>query len=677
MFQDARSTAEWQRRFDFYPVVSRGPSDPLASSLLWRFIEQRRSKPLGGTFDVDATTVCPRTPHELERDFLERPEVGMPFGLPPLDDGEADALATWIRGGSGGPLAASSESEADGAAIGTWEAFLNADTPKSRLVARYLFEHLFLAHIQFDGAAGPWFRLVRSRTEAPAAVDEISTLRPYDDPGVPRPYYRFRRLTETIVAKTHVPYRLDGRKLSRLRQLFLESDWGDVSIALPSYDRAIAANPFLAFRAIPARARYQFLLDDAYYHVKAFIHGPVCKGQVALNVIDEHFLILFLSPDADPSVTDPAYLPAVAQYLAVPAEGADGIEAIYERFKLDELAYLKAQAASLRGVRGRSLADLWDGDGTNPDAVLTVYRHYDNAFVLRGAMGGVPKTAWVMDYPIFERMYYNLVAGFNVFGNVVHQVSTRRYMNLLRIESEDQLLRFLPQSERKSVRDSWYRGGGVALLVDVLNPFYGGPEPRIDFSDRAHAKEELVRRIVTEVLPQGVVGERDPIQWTDAPTTGDPLLDRFDLEARRVAAVPGAFVQVFPDATLLRVRSPANDRDLVFTIIRNRSHANIDFMFLENDHLVPSEDTLHIIRGFAVARPNLFLTVSSDDVSRFFTELHGLVPGGESWHRFVDQYGIRRSDRRFWEVSDFFNAEYARIDPLDAGVLDLIRYGND
>jgi len=677
MFQDAKTTAEWQSRFDFFPVVSRDSSAALADSLLLRLVEQRRAKPLGGSFDVDASTVCPRTSHELTGELVERPEVGMPFGFPPLTDDEADAVSTWVRKGSGRPVAPSPESEADRAAIATWEAFLNGDSPKSQLVARYLYEHLFLAHIHFGDAPNDWFRLVRSRTREPAEVDEIATLRPYDDPGVSRSFYRFRRITETIVAKTHVPYRLDSAKLARVRQIFFGSEWGESPTALPSYDRKVAANPFVVFRAIPARARYQFLLDDAYYHVETFIRGPVCKGQVALNVIDEHFLIFFLSPAADRSVTDPAYLNSVARYLGVPAEGGDGVEAIYERFKLDELAYLRAQAAALHEMPGRSLADLWDGDGANRDAVLTVYRHYDNAFVLRGAVGGIPKTAWVMDYPIFERTYYNLVAGFNVFGNVIHQVSTRRYMNLLRIEGEDQFLRFLPQSERKSVRDSWYRGNGVALLLDVVDPLYGGPEPRIDFRDRGHAKSEVVRRVVTEALPERVVGARDPIQWVDVPLAGDSLGDRFDREARAVAATPGTFVQVFPDATLLRVRSSDGDRDLVFTIIRNRSHANIDFMFLENDFLVPSEDTLHVVQGFAVTRPNLFLTVSSDDLSRFFDEVRALVGGDGSWRRFVDRYGIRRSDARFWGISDFFNAEYARLDPFGAGVLDLMRYGND
>ncbi len=679
MFIDAHSTDEWRRRFGFFPVVERTGAERPSDSLLYRLVEQRREKPLGGFFDVDAATACPQNLDELAKELAARPEVGMPFGFPPLSDDETHALADWMRRGSGGPPEPPVPPESERDAIAKWESFLNADDPKSRLVARYLFEHLFSGHLRFGSASDGWFRLVRSRTRAPEEIREIATARPYDDPGVARPYYRFRRVREAIVEKTHVPYSLDDEKFGRLRQLFFESDWGDASLRFPSYDPSVAANPFVAFQAIPARARYQFLLDDAYYFVKAFIHGPVCKGQVALNVIDEHFLIFFLSPAADVAVTDHAYLQSVAERLAVPAEGGDGVNAIYGRFKFDEITYLKAQAEKLEGAPGRALTDIWNGDGTNPDAVLTVYRHFDNAVVLKGAIGGVPKTAWVMDFPILERMYYDLVAGFDVFGNVIHQTSTRRYMNLLRIEGEDQFLRFLPTPARKSVRDSWYRGHGVSPLVDVLEPFYGGPEPQIRFSSPMDLKGQLVGRILGEALPPTVVGEREPVQWKDEPLEADTLRGRFEREARTVAATAAPFVRVFPDATLLRVRAEhgTSDEDLVYTVVRNRSHLNIDFMFLEQDYLVPEEDTLHVIRGIAVARPNLFLTVSADELDRFFDEWRGLVPDDGSFRRFVDHYGIRRNDPRFWTTADFFDADFARVDPSNAGILDLMRYGND
>jgi hypothetical protein len=681
MFQDASSTAEWQTRFGFFPVISRAAEAQLDDSILWRLIHHRVTAAAKGPFDVDAAIDCPRSTSQVESLLATGHELGMPFGFPPLAPDEESAMSSWLRSGAGAPPPRPPLQAAQLADIDKWEAFLNADDSKSRIVARYLFEHLFLAHLQFDGAPGTWFRLVRSRTAAPASIDVISTVRPYDDPGAPRVYYRFRRITESIVLKTHVPYRLNDAKLAHLRQLFLAADWGGAALEIPSYERDVAANPFVAFRAIPARARYQFLLDDALYHVQTFIHGPVCKGQVALDVIDEHFLIFFLAPGADASVTTPGYLSSVAGDLEVPAEGGDGVEAVYARFKLHELSYLKAQGNLQRGARGRRLADVWDGDGSNRDAVLTVYRHFDSAFVVPGAVGGVPKTAWVLDYPTFERIYYDLVAGFDVFGSVVHQISTRRYMNLLRIESENQFLRFLPASQRRAVRASWYRGTGVASLVDVMDPFYGGPDSEIAFRDPGHAKEELVQRLLTETLPPQVVGPREPIQWKELPIAGDALDARVARGMRELVAIPGPYVRVFPDAALLRVRTGVGKAvqadDLLYTVIRNRSHTNIDFMFLETDHLVPTEDTLHVVRGIAASRPNLFFDITAADVDGFFAAWKALAPGDGSWGQFTARYGIRRSNPAFWQSSDAFNEAGHRLDPFRFGLVDLSRYIDD
>ncbi|HTA91587.1 MAG TPA: fatty acid cis/trans isomerase, partial [Polyangiaceae bacterium] len=676
MFQDAQSTRDWQAQFGFFPVLARSSAvagDPNAS-LLYRMVEQRLESPGGTAFDAAAMLqLCPKSLEALDVELRLKPERGMPFGFPPLATDQVQALANWIRRGAPGS-APPSEGAATSAEIDTWEAFFNADDPKTRLVARYLFEHLAYAHVRFESAPGEWFRLVRSRTKAPEPLDEIATVRPYDDPKSNHVYYRLRRLNETVVEKTHIPYLFNDAKLARIRQLFLNVDWGSAAPTFPSYDVDIAANPFVAFGAIPARSRYQFMLDDALYHVKTFIDGPVCRGQIALNVIDEHFLIFFLSPDTDPAVSDAAYLPNVASNLALPALGGDGLEGLYARFKMRELQYLKQQASYLRDTKaaGRTFADIWNGDGNNPGAVLTVYRHNESAFVLPGATGGVPKTAWVLDYPIFERMYYDLVAGFDVFGNVIHQFSTRRYMNLLRIEAEDGFLRFLPQAQREPVRKFWYRGAGISLLVDVVQPFYGGAETRIAYDDPAHAKDELIRRVLASALPSAVVGEREPVQWADVPITGDDVQARFERAARRMVATTGPFVRVFPDTTLLRVRAPSpGDDDLIYTIVRNRAHLNIDFMFLEPDELVPAEDTLHVVRGIITSRPNFFLAVDSADVDHFVTDVTGLTPADASWSKFLDRYGTRRADPKFWSASDFFNTSYRKLDPINAGILDL------
>ena len=71
--------------------------------------------------------------------------------------------------------------------VRAWEAFLNGRTPREKLVARYLYEHLFLAHLYFTSEPASerpaFFRLVRSRTPCEAGIDEIATRRPNDDPG--------------------------------------------------------------------------------------------------------------------------------------------------------------------------------------------------------------------------------------------------------------------------------------------------------------------------------------------------------------------------------------------------------------------------------------------------------------------------------------------------------------
>ena len=57
--------------------------------------------------------------------------------------------------------------------------------------------------------------------------------------------------------------------------------------------------------------------------------------------------------------------------------------------------------------------------GSNRNAALTVFRHFDSASVVQGpGRRGRPKTAWVIGYPLFERIYYLLVAGYDVYGNV-------------------------------------------------------------------------------------------------------------------------------------------------------------------------------------------------------------------------------------------------------------------
>ena len=84
-----------------------------------------------------------------------------------------------------------------------------------------------------------------------------------------------------------MPYRLDEQRMQRWETLFIDQTY-EVT-ALPSYDEKEASNPFRTFEQLPVSSLYKFMLDEAEYTIMGFIKGPVCRGQVALNVINDQF----------------------------------------------------------------------------------------------------------------------------------------------------------------------------------------------------------------------------------------------------------------------------------------------------------------------------------------------------------------------------------------------------
>jgi hypothetical protein len=484
---------------------------------------------------------------------------------------------------------------------------------------------------------------------------------------------------DTILHKTHIVYSIGPQRLARWRELFHDSDWNVGT--LPSYESEVAANPFVSFAAIPARSRYRFLLDDAEYTIMTFIRGPVCRGQVAVNVIEDRFWVAFLDPEWDLSVTDPTYLPAAAPDLILPAADAGDFEPgdLWLKGWTNRRRYVRFRdrrygAADPTG-RGMPLQAIWDGEGTNPNALLTVFRHFDNAQVVRGFVGAVPETAWIIDYPLLERIYYDLVAGFNVFGAVTHQVSTRLYMDYLRMEAEDLFLSFLPKKVREPLRESWYEG-----LLAHLKLFVSDREPgweratRVPF-ETSDPKGELLLALLAR--GNGLWPTSDSINRCPKPLCqrrgASPDAVLVEPQLKSIASTTGAFVRHLPEVSLLRVRNTLGKGDLLYTLIHDRAHSNVAFMFEEEDRLVPERDTLTIVPGHAGSYPNFFFETTPQAMSDFVGDLRG-VDGDEDFARLVARWGVRRTSPRFWSTADWVQADFAEKDPLRAGVLDLNRY---
>ena len=336
----------------------------------------------------------------------------------------------------------------------------------------------------------------------------MATRRPYDDPGVARVYYRLVPERETLLAKTHMPYLLSPARLAKFRGWFLDADYR--VDALPSYDLEQASNPFISFAAIPPDSRYRFLLDEAEFFIMNFIKGPVCRGQVAVDVIEDHFWVFFIDPKQGADEWSAELLARQADNMRLPA--ADGSDArlllgSWRKLAEREDRVLAAKTAQMNqrfgGARKVDLSLIWDGDGRNPNAALTVFRHFDNASVVKGLVGEPPKTAWVLGYPLFERIYYLLVAGYDPYGNLAHQLDSRLYMDFMRMEGESNFLMFLPKAARQPTRDHWYRGASaqVKSYVDGSRDSFS-PETGIPFRSPDPQREfyDLLKRRLAPVL---------------------------------------------------------------------------------------------------------------------------------------------------------------------------------
>ena len=667
LFVDAHDTPAWRGK-GFHPVLPEGThADPRASVLL-RMLDLKRSHPLlpdtdiekDFTLDLDRKQTCTDAEH-FDGYARAHPLWGMPYALPALDPSEHRALVNWVQAGAphvdAAPLAKDLAASVD-----EWETLLNGPTLKAQLAARYVYEHLFLADLYFKGLdEQTFFRLVRSRT-AVGPVDEIATRRPFEDPKTDRVYYRLVRREERPLAKTQMPYALGPARLARYRELFLDPDY--TVDHLPTYEPAIASNPFRAFAAIPVKSRYRFMLDEAEFTMMGFIKGPVCRGQVALNVIQERFWIAFVDPDA-PWISDEAsFLASEATDLALPAQGGSnaaptrwlGYGRAHDRYVQKKNALLE-DAAKRKG--GLSLSMLWGGEGVNPNAALTVFRHFDSATVTQGFVGGPPKTAWLVDYSIFERIHYLLVAGFDVFGNVTHQVTTRLYMDFLRMESEANFLALLPSPRRRELTDAWYRGLGGEGKARVDRELTSlRVEPDIQYHS-ARPEDELHALWRARLGLLGASGY--------ALDGVDPGL-RPALE--RLAKVVGPGATALPEISFVTVRSGQDES--YFTILRDSAHSNVSHLFDESARRVTAEDSLAVVRGFLGAYPNALFEVSRGDLDAFVDAIAHL-DGEPSAKALRRRFGVLRASDRFWSYSDQIQDAYHRQAPTESGLFDYNR----
>ncbi len=696
---DYQTAKDWHELSSFAPVVEGGKDSPM-----YRLIELHKGKVPDGEYFPEADDLnCSTSNDELSKFIKDNPNSGMPFGFPAISDYEFEVLEKWLVDGGHGPSESANKilegSKYADDAVESWEKFFNQQDSKHKLVSRYIYEHLFIAEIYFESRPGEYYRLVRSRSAAPYEVKEIPTVRPTDDPGSEF-FYRFRKITSTIVHKTHITYKLSKAKMDRYNELFFNnSNWGNFRATdLPSYVSVVDnANPFEIFKAIPPKARYQFLLDDILYVIRTFIRGPVCKGSVALNVIEDHFWIMFINPDSDPLVRDSNMFELQTKDIDFPYNYSEKASLPFRIFdhQKNRNQYVEQKADYYNDLNIHlRLNDLWDGGKSNKDqAVLSVYRHEDSGSVEAGFHGDYPESSMILDYVTTESIYYALVANFDVFGNVQHQVGTRLYMDLLRVEGEEMFLAFLPEKDRNDLREYWYRGALGRLFMEGrdLKEF---PDSEIDYTTK-NSRSEFYQKVIdrqqrlsktffVDNINLGLRPKNLHISYGFIRTEA-----QLDQELKKLSSLSEEktkeqsielnyhFPKALPEMSLIRFIK-SDGKDLVYTMIKNRSHLNVAFMLFQELRYMENEDEIEFYKGHVGSYPNFFFVVKMEEADKFLREFQGLNGNdkSEQFHKFIDKYGIRRSNPNFWHVSDWFNDHLKRTMEVEGGVLDLNRYKN-
>ncbi|MGA4635297.1 fatty acid cis/trans isomerase [Pseudomonas solani] len=678
LYFDARGEAAWRQK-DFYSVLHGQASQ---AALMARMLELGHSTPLAPNaklpadldISINRENQCP-APGEFDDYAKKFAHAGMPFAVTGLDDQQYQTLQRWLAAGAPVEEVAPTPTPDEARQVAEWETLLNARGAREVLVGRWLFEHLFLAHLYFDGGkSGHFFQLVRSRTPSGQPIDPIATRRPNDDPGTDF-YYRLWPNQGVIVHKTHITYPLDDAKLARVNELFFGSDWSTDKV--PGYGAQRRANPFETFEAIPAQARYQFMLDNAEYFVRTFIRGPVCRGQIATDVIRDNFWALFQDPQHDLYVTDAAYRGEATPLLAMPGQFDEigGLLSLWHSYRDKRNAYEELRRDAYAAAPVPTWADIWTG---NDNALLSIYRQFDSAFVRKGLIGEVPQTMWLMDYPLLERTYYQLVVNFDVYGNVSHQAQTRLYFDLIRNGAEVNFLRLMPAESRTAILDDWYQNSGKLKMwldyEDIDDDTPTGLFLPVERAKGSFAAQLLKRYADLNARP-------DPINRC---TTGncyrpgiDPALQQAEQALSQLVSRPAAGLKVIdqlPEATLLRVEL-ADGRREVYSVLRNRAHSNVAFMMGEELRYQPGLDTLTIYPSVLTSYPNFMFNLRAEEVPEFVSAL-SQVKDTAAFDKVVERWGIRRSHPQFWHYFHDLSAYIRETEPVEAGVLDMNRYQN-
>ena len=254
-------------------------------------------------------------------------------------------------------------------------------------------------------------------------------------------------------------------------------------------------------------------------------------------------------------------------------------------------------------------------------------------------------------------------------------MQTRLYMDYLRIEGENNLLKFLPRDQRIAIRNNWYQDTkdnyqeefeqGLHGMKLETNVAFSSGDPKIEFFTiiKKHVGIPIKEHTSLSSCLDGVCPG----------TTSNPFERRADKAFWKIAQLHGKQVQLVPDVSFVRVATGNDKTDLIYTVIRNKALSNNSFLFDEERRRLLDSDTLTVVKSYIGSYPNSFIKVDIDKVDDFAKKLVKLKDK-IGYFNLASKYVARRTSPDFWVESDWHNQNSLKEDPVEAGIFDLYRY---
>jgi hypothetical protein len=648
--------------------------------------------------------------YEIDGYAEQFPKQGMPLAVSGLTDEEHEAIMSWLEDGAPIDHEAAEPTAKELAQIQKWEEFLNANDKRSRLVARYFFEHLSLVNFLFeDRDDANSFILVRSTT--PSGEDTVPVYQHIANKEVDGEfYYRFQLLELTdCVKNTRLQLLASDKKLGRFKNIFYEEDWSVDQ--LPGYTDSERFNPLVAFRAIPARARWRFNLANSWYLRGQISMGPSCHGNVATAAVRDVGWDIFESPETSLYVTDPQYRAEVDPLLSEMINPSNLLNAFIDRYKyVKQHKEFKTRAlARAKEVGYRSnFNDIWRGEHPDDQPLVSFVRHDDNAYVVEGRWVPFefPKTINVFDLPSAESALYSAVINFDLYGPGIWSIfGAREQFGLTRVDTELNFLRFLPRKVRSSMWKSWYLGELSEERWKMENPDIA-PDDTIELSkkrwkmedpniapddtiptDIKYSTDDPKREFYERLLEYmgSRVNANDPINRPKAGDDADRItkaLISIVAASREQEPTWRKFKTFLPEAVFLRIDRSGQEPG-IYTMTHDRDYATKAFITTSLQDDIPGNAKVAILEGAYTAYPNFMFRINEDEIEKFAASLID-ADTQKKFTAIVERWGIRRSSPDFWPVLNSVTAYVERTNPSGApqraggraGTFDINRYKN-